>query len=621
MQALRAAQREARKVAEKLKDAKAAQTELREKSKPDERELEEEIDELTKELKEAEAEFKKATTLANKHRGSRWQPGDDQYEAAFKLISSDRQQDFLTKVITHSQDAGGPDGNEIFKYLWSIVAGLFGEIPDGKYEPKEEAVVKPEFKTTETIKQTASDLKEQQDTLADLETVKFPTDPKDSVEKKRQVAFKEISVSSMQKLGAAYGRLKSTPFQSLLPTHLDNVQLRSLCGNKTDNHLGLAFMKLCMDESCPMGYTDAFEEFDPLSKLEAMSETLKTWIGTQYNRDREKGDLVGNDDIEFAYLACIAMMDGLPTVVPTVVPTVEPPAGLSNTTAIAPEPAGGEEEPAGEEGEQTALLSRIEWSETYKPVVDRVAELDASLQGRCTQAALSHNDRRMDKLRGYVDALTGGKQLAEPISKLIVDALPTKRQAHTTLDDITGERSFHKKCLERSSTDLKSLMDMRKDYEKIRKDLKTESSVAQTQVWEHRKYVRGLKKTHSDIVKTLDAAVTMLEDHVKSWLVLYVFIRVKETVEDNTRVNPTWEYLQKLKPLVGGMFSEEITNTENCVQAFVDAYSRAPEDSPNTGYDRPNGGLPSPVPMSPVPFHLGYHEARATARAPLDFFS
>jgi len=306
-------------------------------------------------------------------------------------------------------------------------------------------------------------------------------------------------------------------------------------------------------------------------------------------------------------------------------------AGQSNTTASAPVPAEGE-------GEQTAPLSRIQWSEKYKRVVDRVVELEVSMQKRCTQAALTGNDKRMDRIRGYADALAGGKELAEPTTALISKALPEKREAHTTLGEITGERSYHKKCLEKSNTPLDSLMDWMSRYEELRLDLETQSSLAHKQVWEQRKYMRGLKKEHSDIVKTLDAALTMLEDHVKSWLVLYVFIRVKETVAGKTDVNPTWEYLQTLKTLNGGTFSDEIINTEKCVKAFVDAYlaelAAAPEspDSPYTGrgYGRFRGGVPSPVPLH-FPLDrspnvnprslLVADPSQNFSRAPLDFFS
>jgi hypothetical protein len=379
-------------------------------------------------------------------------------------------------------------------------------------------------------------------------------------------------------------------------------------------------------------------EFNPLSQLEEMSETLKTWIETQYDRDRDKGDLVGNEDIEFANFMCITMLDALEEFEELTEWIPEVSAGQSNTTASAPVSAE-------EEGEQTALLSRIRWSARYQLVVDRVTELDASMQRRCSQATLTHSIRRMDTLRGYADALAGGKEMAGPNTERIVTALPKKRQAQTTLDVITGERSFHDEFLKRSSLDLKSLMvyeadqgKIRTQYEETRKSLEAASSVAHKQVWEHRNYVKGLKKKHSDLVKTLDAAMTMLEDHVKAWLVLYVFIRVKETVAGVTDANPTWEYLQTLKTLNGGTFSDEIINTEKCVKAFVDAYlaelAAAPEspDSPYTGrgYGRFSGGVPSPVPLhfpldrspnvNPQSL-LVADPSQNFSRAPLDFFS
>ena len=504
---------------------------------------------------EARKAAEQARITAAAHTGMQYSRDDPRYSNLYDLSGSLKEIEFFVEIMTDSKKGGGGDGEALLKWLCTIVAGVFGEIKnlneesvannlDRQLVQMGEVPMGEELITIEALKKPnrTKEVSDNHQLFIDNKSVREADEEKDPIVEFRKTQFETTAYAAMTTLAQAYATLvKGDGIENFgrdhLPMRLTRDQLKTLFQNKTDNYLGLAFLMLCDQNDLPMN-----DDVDTIGKLKAMSPMLAEFMEVNYPNTNK--DHIGKQDMYFASMAAVA---------------------LRERDGPAPE---------------------ADWETLYGSLLSTGPMLAIARTRRCHPGVLNKQKEKILEFKKATVARNGGAALANAHAVNFRQSLATKREAETISRAAKSEEHITKlmvqKASERNFPESEETLDRTvEELQRISDGATKRRIFTREQLKDKLLKAAEERKKHDESVDRFEGAMAALENHVKSWLVLYLLISIKETLTAKKDVEKKdvekWYYLQCLKLQGNKAFEEEIIMVEALVLGFSEEFQKAME--------------------------------------------
>jgi hypothetical protein len=499
-------------------------------------------------LKMAANQATKAAEQARKtaaaHTGMQYSRTDKRYSTFYDLCGSLEEIEFFVEIMTDSNKGGGGDGEALLKWLCTIVAGVFGEIKNLNEESvannleRQLVQMGEELITIEELKEDGrtKEVSDNHQRFLDNKSVREVDDEKDPIVEFRKTQFETTAYAAMTTLAQAYATLlKGGGIENFgrdhLPMRLTRDQLKTLFQNKTDNYLGLAFLMLCDQNDLPMN-----DEVDTIGKLKAMSPMLAEFMDVNYPNTNK--DDIGKEDMTFAGMVVVALRE------------LDGPAPEAN------------------------------WETLYGSLLSTGPMLAIARARRCHPATLNKQKEKILEFKKATVARNGGAALANAHAVNLKQSLATKREAETISRAAKTEEHTTKLMVHKAADDFPDSEEaLRLKVEELQRisDGATKRRIfTREQLKDKLLKVAEERKKHDESVDRFEGAMAMLENHVKSWLVLYLLISIKEILTGKTEIDK-WYYLECLKLQGNKAFETQIITVEALVLGFNAQFQKSME--------------------------------------------
>ena len=502
-------------------------------------------------LKLAANQATKAAEQARKtaaaHTGMQYSRTDKRYSRFYDLCGSLEEIEFFVEIMTDSNKGGGGDGEALLKWLCTIVAGVFGEIKnlneesvannlDRQLVQMGEVPMGEELITIEELKKPnrTKEVSDNHQRFLDNKSVREVDDEKDPIVEFRKTQFETTAYEAMNTLAQAYATLiKGGGIENFgrdhLPMRLTRDQLKTLFQNKTDNYLGLAFLMLCDQNDLPMN-----DGVNTIGKLKAMSPMLAEFMDVNYPNTNK--DDIGKQDMYFAGMVVVA---------------------LRERDGPAPE---------------------ADWETLYGSLLSTGPMLAIARTRRCHPATLNKQKEKILEFKKATVARNGGAALANAHAVNFKQSLATKREAETISRAAKTEEHTTKlmvqKASERNFPDSEEALDRTvEELQRISDGATKRRIFTREQLKDKLLKAADERKKHDESVDRFEGAMAALENHVKSWLVLYLLISIKEILTEKEDIEK-WYYLQCLKLQGNKAFETQIIIVEALVLGFNEEFQK-----------------------------------------------